>query len=202
MQENTGVPVCAIIDSEWPRSCTCLSKPEQSCAPRAEHMTGRTPRCHINAPHSAVEPPRRLVARQRATRALPSIEHKHKHHTREEDSHGGERSDNRGPYIQAILHAPLCAGARRHRHRNPARAFLSAAWRADEAARRRLHQADQDDDRAHYLLHRRARHRQHGGHEEGRARRAQGADLLRSGRRRSRSSSGSSWSMSCSPAPA
>ena len=33
---------------------------------------------------------------------------------------------------------------------------------------RRLHQADQDDDRADHLLHGRARHLRHGGHEEGR----------------------------------
>jgi hypothetical protein len=29
---NTGVPVGAIIDSEWPRSCTVFAKTEQSCA--------------------------------------------------------------------------------------------------------------------------------------------------------------------------
>ena len=42
-----------------------------------------------------------------------------------------------------------------------------------------LHQADQDADRADHLLHRGARHRQHGGHEEGRPRRRQGAALFR-----------------------
>ena len=57
--------------------------------------------------------------------------------------------------------------------------FYPIGRRADEAARRRLHQADQDADRADHLLHRRARHRQHGGHEEGRPGRPQGAALLR-----------------------
>ena len=57
--------------------------------------------------------------------------------------------------------------------------LLSRHRRGDEAARRRVHQADQDDHRADHLLHRRHRHRRHGGHEEGRARRRQGAALLR-----------------------
>ena len=57
--------------------------------------------------------------------------------------------------------------------------FYPEHRRLDEAARRRLHQADQDADRADHLLHRGARHRQHGGHEEGRPRRREGADLLR-----------------------
>ena len=57
--------------------------------------------------------------------------------------------------------------------------FWPADRRGDEAARRRLHQADQDDDRADHLLHGRRRHRRHGGHEEGRQDRRPGAALLR-----------------------
>ena len=61
----------------------------------------------------------------------------------------------------------------------PARPLLPRARRQHEAAGRHLHQADQDADRPDHLLHRGARHRQHGGHEEGRPGRDQGADLLR-----------------------
>ena len=82
---------------------------------------------------------------------------------------------------RALLYPPLHPGADRNRHRHPAGPFLSQSGRADEAARRRLRETDQDDDRAHHLLHRRARHRQHGGHEEGRTCRPQSIDLLRSG---------------------
>ena len=57
--------------------------------------------------------------------------------------------------------------------------FYPATRRADEAVGRCLHQDDQDDHRADHLLHGGARHRQHAGHEEGRARRPQGAALLR-----------------------
>ncbi len=49
----------------------------------------------------------------------------------------------------------------------------------DEVARRRLHRAHQDDDRADHLLHHRARHRVDRRPEEGRPRRPQGADLFR-----------------------
>ena len=88
------------------------------------------------------------------------------------------------PWLGARRHKPfyhsrLSAGADRDRRRHRARTFLSGARRADEAVGRRLHQADQDADRADHLLHRRARHRQHAGHEEGRPRRPQGAALLR-----------------------
>ena len=75
--------------------------------------------------------------------------------------------------------ASLCAGAHRNRDRHPAGAFLSGYRRGDEAARRRLHQADQDADRADHLLHCGARHCQHGGHEEGRPGWPKGADLFR-----------------------
>ena len=57
--------------------------------------------------------------------------------------------------------------------------FYPSHRRADEAARRRIHQADQDADRADHLLHGRPRHRQHGGHEEGRPGRLQGPALFR-----------------------
>ncbi len=51
--------------------------------------------------------------------------------------------------------------------------------RLDQGARRRLHQADQDGDRADHLLHRRLRHRAYPGCQEGRPHRRQGAGLFR-----------------------
>ena len=96
-----------------------------------------------------------------------------------EERHGARNGGGKRDPGQAILSQPLCAGAHRDRDRHRARALLSGSRRADEAARRRLHQDDQDDHRADHLLHRRAWHRQHAGHEKGRARRPQGADLLR-----------------------
>ena len=61
------------------------------------------------------------------------------------------------------------------------RLFLSGHRQGAEAARRRLHRADQDDDRADHLLHRGARHRLDGRPQEGRPRRRQDADLFRGG---------------------
>ena len=46
--------------------------------------------------------------------------------------------------------------------------FYPSARRSDEAAGRRLHQDDQDAHRSDHLLHGRAWHREHEGHEEGR----------------------------------
>ena len=57
--------------------------------------------------------------------------------------------------------------------------FYPRDRRGDEAAGRRLHQADQDDHRADHLLHGGGRHRRHGGHEEGRQDRRPGAAVLR-----------------------
>ena len=59
--------------------------------------------------------------------------------------------------------------------------FYPALGDQDEAAGRRLHQADQDDDRADHLHHGRGRHREDGRHEEGRPGRHQGPDLFRGG---------------------
>ena len=64
--------------------------------------------------------------------------------------------------------------------------FYPETGDGDEAARRRLHQADQDDHRADHLLHGRRRHRRHGGHEEGRQDRRLRAALLRDRQHRSR----------------
>ena len=72
------------------------------------------------------------------------------------------------PVQEAPLPLSLHPGACGGRDRRPARVFPARAPRPDEAARRRLHQADQDDDRADHLLHRRDRHRQDGRHEAGR----------------------------------
>src|ERR1700751_1066102 len=58
----------------------------------------------------------------------------------------------------ALVPDPLCPGPDRDRARGPHRVFLSRSWKTTEAARRRLHRADQDDDRAGDLLHRGARH--------------------------------------------
>ena len=51
--------------------------------------------------------------------------------------------------------------------------------RLDQGARRRLHQADQDGDRADHLLHRGVGHRPYPGCQEGRPHRRQGAGLFR-----------------------
>ena len=83
------------------------------------------------------------------------------------------------PCTQAALQVAVLPGDRRHRPRHPARPLLSGDRRGDEAAGRRLHQADQDDHRADHLLHGRRRHRRHGGHEEGRQDRRLCAALLR-----------------------
>ena len=55
----------------------------------------------------------------------------------------------------------------------------SGDQRLDQGARRRLHQADQDGDRADHLLHGGFRHRAYPGCQEGRPHRRQGAGLFR-----------------------
>ena len=59
--------------------------------------------------------------------------------------------------------------------------FYPRSRQGAEAARRRLHRADQDDDRAGDLLHRRARHFLDGRSEARRPCRPEGADLFRGG---------------------
>ena len=85
-------------------------------------------------------------------------------------------TQRRGP---AVLSPALVPGAPgdgcRHRARRP----LPRCRRADGAAWRRLHQGDPHADRAHHLLHGGARHCRDGQHGQGRARCAEGADLLR-----------------------
>ena len=73
-----------------------------------------------------------------------------------------------GSREETAVHVTLSAGDRRDHHRHSARPFHAADGRGDEAARRRLHQADQDDHCADHLLHGRRRHCRHGGHEESR----------------------------------
>ena len=65
--------------------------------------------------------------------------------------------------------------------RRPDRLALSRPRQGAEAARRRLHRADQDDDRAGDLLHRGARHLLDGRSEARRPGRPEGADLFRGG---------------------
>ena len=76
-----------------------------------------------------------------------------------------------GLYAQVLL--AIVVGAAR-------RAFRARDRDGPQAARRRLRQAGQDGGDADRVLHGRGRHRQHGRPEEGRPRRRQGADLLRS----------------------
>src|SRR6185503_10136208 len=92
-----------------------------------------------------------------------------------EGGHGYGTFDGRRYSAQTVLHTSLCAGAYRHRARCPAGPFLPAPWRGHEAAGRPVYQVDQDAHRADHLLHHRAWHRQHGGYEEGRPRRTEGA---------------------------
>ena len=80
-----------------------------------------------------------------------------------------------------LVHHPLRSSSdcdcRRHSHRP----LLSEHRRRAQAARRRLHLADQDDDRAGDFLHGRARHRLHARPQEDRPHRHQNAVLLRGG---------------------
>ena len=62
--------------------------------------------------------------------------------------------------------------------RRPGRLALARAGRGAEAARRRLHQAGQDDHHPGHLPHRRHRHRRHGGPEGVRPGRRQGDGLF------------------------
>ena len=101
---------------------------------------------------------------------------------------------------EALVQGALCAGADRHRARRRSSAGCGRLrhQRLDQGARRRLHQADQDGDRADHLLHRGVGHRPYPGRPEGRPGRRQGAGLfrdrlvLRAGDRPGRRQSGSS----------
>ena len=95
-------------------------------------------------------------------------------------SHGHRDDPSRRPSSAVVLD-PLCSGPDRDRVRYSARALLSGPWQADEAPRRRLHRADQDDDRADHFLHRRPRHFVDGRSEACRARRPESAGLFRDG---------------------
>ena len=79
----------------------------------------------------------------------------------------------------SLVHDPLRPGADRHRAGHPARSLLSQDRDPDEAARRRLHRADQDDDRAGDLLHRRPRHIVDERSQEDRPYRVEDAHLFR-----------------------
>src|ERR1043166_5043712 len=68
---------------------------------------------------------------------------------------------------QALLPEPLFSSPPCNRDWGSAWLLLTPYRRGDETARRRIHQADQDDDRTHHLLHGRARHSRHGKHEGG-----------------------------------
>ncbi len=79
-----------------------------------------------------------------------------------------------------MVQNPLRAGADRDSAWRYCRPVLPASRQGAEAARRRLHRPDQDDDRAGDLLHGRARHFVDGRSEARRPCRAQGLDLFRS----------------------
>src|SRR5438876_6413919 len=81
---------------------------------------------------------------------------------------------------QTLVSSSLRAGADRGRARNCDRRFLARARQIAEAARRRLHQAGQDDDRTDHLLHRRAWGRVHERYAKARAGRDEDAGLFRS----------------------
>ena len=82
---------------------------------------------------------------------------------------------------EALVQGSLCSGADRHRARRAGRLAVARPCdqRLDQGARRRLHQADQDGDRADHLLHRGLGHRPYPGCQEGRPHRRQGAGLFR-----------------------
>ncbi|MGY3369034.1 hypothetical protein ACVWZL_006159 [Bradyrhizobium sp. GM2.4] len=88
---------------------------------------------------------------------------------------------SRPPPAPALVQDPLHSGADRDRTRGARRLFLSRSRQGPEAARRRFHRADQDDDRAGDLLHRGARHLLDGRPQARRSGRAEVADLFRDG---------------------
>ena len=73
-----------------------------------------------------------------------------------ESSFGTPGFAHRSP-SQALVCDPLRPGADCHRYRRPGRPFFPRDRHCAEAAWRRLHRADQDDDRTGDLLHGRAR---------------------------------------------
>ena len=85
------------------------------------------------------------------------------------------------PCGKALVQDPLRSGVVRDPARDRGRLAVaqSCDQRLDQGARRRLHQADQDGDRADHLLHRRLRHFAYPGRPQGRPRRHQGAALFR-----------------------
>ena len=91
-------------------------------------------------------------------------------------------TDGTGACGKALVPGSLRSGPDRHRARRAGRLAVAGPCdqRLDQGARRRLHQADQDGDRADHLLHRGIRHRAYPGCQEGRPHRRQGAGLFRS----------------------
>ena len=87
----------------------------------------------------------------------------------------------RGARAQAAVQASVRSGPFRHRARHNRRRRMAGIRqeRLDQGDGRRLHQADQDGDRADHLLHRGIRHFAHPGGQEGRPRRGQGPGLFR-----------------------
>src|SRR6266487_57543 len=72
-------------------------------------------------------------------------------------------------FAQTVVPSALRAGADRRRNRNCDWRLLSRTRHIAETARRRFHQACQDDDRTDHLLHRRAWGRVHERYAEARA---------------------------------
>ena len=96
--------------------------------------------------------------------------------------HGGNDCDrSTGKCGKALVPGSLRPGLDCDRARRAVRLAVAYACdqRLDQGARRRLHQADQDGDRADHLLHRGIRHRAYTRCQEGRPDRRQGAGLFR-----------------------
>src|SRR6266850_4568568 len=80
-----------------------------------------------------------------------------------------------------LVSHPLCPGAVGDRCWRDARLLLSGCRKGNEAARRRLYCADQDDDRARDLLHGGARNRLNRRHAQGWTNWCQNAVVFRDG---------------------
>ncbi len=93
----------------------------------------------------------------------------------------GRPHQSRSAGGKTLVQDPLCPGADRHPARRHCRLALARSrhQRLDQGARRRLHQADPDADRADHLLHGRFRHFPYPGRQQGRPGRRQGAGLFR-----------------------
>ena len=106
-------------------------------------------RPYFPAPGNWNAPGRRVGLRRMQCRDRAGRDHRLPNERGDVHDQYSPRGDRHGAgEAQAVLAAPLFPGRHRHHHRRAAGAFLSGDRRGDEAARGRLHQADQDDHRA------------------------------------------------------